>query len=81
MMPVLCLPSHTGDDLTPSDMNWTVVVWGVPMLLAIVWFAVDAHKWFKGPRVNVEHMLAGPELEAHVIRGREAVGSTKDGSV
>ncbi|KAL8339127.1 hypothetical protein RB598_007438 [Gaeumannomyces tritici] len=78
MMPVLCLPTATGDDLSAGTMNWTVVVWGVPMLLAVAWFVVDAHRWFKGPRINVEHMLAGPEREAHIIRGTEAAASVKE---
>ena len=28
------------------------------MTLAMTWYAVDARKWFKGPRVNVEHTNA-----------------------
>ena len=44
MIPVLCLPSVTGSDLTLSYMNWTCLVWGAPMLGAIVWYIVDAHK-------------------------------------
>lgn len=23
------------------------------MLLVIIWFFVDAHKWFKGPKINI----------------------------
>jgi hypothetical protein len=29
------------------------------MLFALVYYAVDARKWFKGPRVNVEHVIYG----------------------
>jgi amino acid transporter len=32
MVPVLCLPSVTGSDLTPSTMNWTCLVYGGPMV-------------------------------------------------
>lgn len=27
------------------------------MLFVIVWFFVDAHKWFKGPKINIEVCL------------------------
>jgi hypothetical protein len=40
-------------------MNWTCVVYGGPMFIAFLWFLVDARKWFKGPRVNVEHRMLG----------------------
>ena len=32
MVPILCLPSVTGKDLTLSTMNWTSVVYGGPMV-------------------------------------------------
>lgn len=57
MIPILCLPSVTGSDLTPDLMNWTCLVWGAPMLAVIIWWFIDAHKWFKGPVVNVEHAI------------------------
>lgn len=42
MMPVLCFPTVRGSDLNAQTMNWTVVVWGGPMFLAMVWWVVDA---------------------------------------
>ncbi|KAI1864728.1 hypothetical protein JX265_008452 [Neoarthrinium moseri] len=57
MLPILCFPTVSGDDLTPDLMNWTSLVYGAPMLFVIVWFFVDAHKWFKGPKINIEHIL------------------------
>lgn len=57
MLPVLCLPSVTGRDLTLSYMNWTSLVYGAPMLAVTIWWLVDAHRWFKGPKVNVEHAI------------------------
>ncbi|KAM3084589.1 GABA/polyamine transporter [Clarireedia jacksonii] len=54
MMPILCFPAYRGDNLTASLMNWTVVVYGVPMLIVITWWFMSAHKWFKGPVINVE---------------------------
>lgn len=29
------------------------------MFLVTVWWAVSARKWFKGPKVNIEHMMLG----------------------
>lgn len=37
-------------------MNWTCLIYGGAMLLALIWYAVDARKWFKGPRVNIKHV-------------------------
>lgn len=54
MMPMLCFPSVRGNDLTAELMNWTVVVYGGPMTFIIIWWFVSAHKWFKGPVINVE---------------------------
>lgn len=52
MLPLLCFPSVRGSDLTPATMNWTVVVWGGPMVFAMCWWALSARKWFKGPKVG-----------------------------
>ena len=68
MVPILCLPSSTGSDLNASLMNWTVLVWGGPMFGVIVWWFVDAHKWFKGPKVNLEHQMLG--REGNVLEGK-----------
>jgi len=43
------------------------------MLLAIIWFVVDAHKWFKGPKVNIEHMMIGQA--ENVLEGKIGNGS------
>ncbi|KPM42238.1 putative amino-acid permease [Neonectria ditissima] len=59
MMPIFCFPATRGKNLTADGMNWTCVVFGVPMLLVIVWFFVDAHKWFKGPKININHHMMG----------------------
>lgn len=48
--PVLCFPAV--NDPTPMLMNWTCLVYGGPMFMALVWYAVDARKWFKGPKVS-----------------------------
>ena len=38
------------------------------MLMVTVWWFVSAHKWFKGPKVNIEHMMHDPEQE--VVEGQ-----------
>ncbi|KAI0124689.1 amino acid permease [Xylariales sp. AK1849] len=65
MMPILCLPTVRGTDLTPDLMNWTSLVYGAPMLFIIIWFFVDAHKWFKGPKINIAHHMLHQDLSAH----------------
>ena len=32
------------------------MIYGGAMLLAMSYYAVSARKWFKGPRINVEHI-------------------------
>ena len=71
MVPILCFPSTIGDDLDPTTMNWTCLVYGGPMLGAMTWWVLSARKWFKGPRVNIDHMMLGREeavLEAKAER-------------
>ncbi|CAG8890806.1 unnamed protein product [Penicillium egyptiacum] len=71
MVPILCLPSVTGKNLTPDLMNWTCLVWGAPMLAVTIWWVVDAHRWFKGPVVNVEHAIHTIEQDPVVSEGIE----------
>jgi len=78
MVPILCFPSVTGSDLTLQSMNWTCLVYGGPMLAIIIWWFVSAHKWFKGPKVNVAHMMLGAEDNA--IEGQEIKDTADSGS-
>jgi hypothetical protein len=57
IIPILCFPAFKGKDLNALNMNYACVVYGGVMLLAMIWYVVDARKWFKGPRVNVEHLI------------------------
>ncbi|KAK7427348.1 GABA/polyamine transporter [Neonectria magnoliae] len=59
MMPIFCFPAYRGNNLTADGMNWTCVVFGVPILFVIIWFFVDAHEWFKGPKINIDHHMMG----------------------
>ncbi|KAJ5725515.1 amino-acid permease [Penicillium malachiteum] len=69
MVPILCLPSVTKGDLTPDLMNWTCLVYGGPMLVVLIWWFVDAHKWFTGPKVNVEHAIHHIHDEPEINEG------------
>ncbi|KAA8616651.1 PotE Amino acid transporter [Pyrenophora tritici-repentis] len=77
MIPILCFPSTTGAELTAKGMNWTCVVYGGPMLFVTIWWFVSAHKWFKGPKVNIEHMMLGQHV---VISGQAVSVHSKDES-
>ncbi|PKY01517.1 amino acid permease [Aspergillus campestris IBT 28561] len=79
MVPILCLPSYTGGNLTPDVMNWTCLVWGGPMLAVTIWWVIDAHKWFAGPKVNVEHNIHPIREESSMIvtLGEEIDGSSQ----
>jgi amino acid transporter len=44
------------------DMNYAVVVIGAIVIGAGLWFAIDAHKWFHGPVVNVENKSISSEV-------------------
>ena len=71
MVPVLCLPQSTGRRLSAKLMNWTCLVYGAPMVGVVVWWVVDARRWFKGPKVNVEHVVT--------IEGESEDGDGDDG--
>lgn len=34
----------------------TCLIYGGAMFLAMSYYAISARKWFKGPRINVEHI-------------------------
>lgn len=54
MIPILCFPTVRGKNLSLDEMNWTVVVYFGPMLMALLWFVIDAHKWYNGPKPNID---------------------------
>jgi hypothetical protein len=60
--PALCFPAVKGKDLTLLTMNWTCLIYGGSMFLALSWYAIQARKWFKGPRVNVHVTHEGAEV-------------------
>lgn len=71
--PALCFPATKGSDLTLLTMNWTVLIYGGSMALAMVYYAVSARKWFKGPRINIEH------TNMDVVEGREGSSNSDEG--
>ncbi|GAB7356190.1 hypothetical protein MBLNU459_g6776t1 [Dothideomycetes sp. NU459] len=75
MVPILCLPSVTGSDLDATTMNWTCLVYGGPMFIVLSWWLISARKWFKGPKVNVQHMMLGRAEHEDVLVGEELKGA------
>jgi hypothetical protein len=59
-------------------MNWTCVVYGGPMVMIMIWWAVSARKWFKGPKVNVQHLMLGRVEGGDVLEGQEVVGEVEE---
>ena len=44
------------------------------MLGVLIWWFISARKWFKGPKVNIEHQMLG--REGNVLEAREAGGDS-----
>jgi hypothetical protein len=78
MVPILCFPAVVGANLTAETMNWTCVVYGGPMVMIMIWWAVSARKWFKGPKVNVQHLMLGRVEGGDVLEGQEVVGEVEE---
>ncbi|GAO52649.1 amino acid permease [Saitoella complicata NRRL Y-17804] len=53
---VLCFPTYM--PVTPQNMNYAVVVLTGVALFSVFWWYVDAHKWYVGPRDNLEEAEA-----------------------
>lgn len=57
MVPILSFPQVRGADLNAQYMNWTCLIYYGPMAIALLWYAIDARKWFEGPKVSKEHFF------------------------
>lgn len=73
MIPVLCFPAARGKDLNRDTMNYTCLIYGGSMGLAGTWYAVDTRRWFKGPRINVQHLINGE----HEVKAGDMMGEKK----
>ncbi|KIW26599.1 uncharacterized protein PV07_06418 [Cladophialophora immunda] len=75
IVPALCFPAVKGKDLNALTMNWTCLIYGGSMFLAMSWYAIDGRKWFKGPRINVHYTGEGAEVldgqSAHSSEGKQ----------
>lgn len=60
---------------SPDSMNWTCLVYGGPMLFVVIYWFVDAHKWFKGPRVHPA--ISEIRLEQALMYTRRSTSSTR----
>jgi len=44
--------------------------------MIMIWWVVSARKWFKGPKVNVQHLMLGRDVEgADVLVGEDVGGA------
>ncbi|KAF2965581.1 hypothetical protein GQX73_g7991 [Xylaria multiplex] len=84
ILPFFNFPAVNGADLTLDEMNWTSLVYGAPMLFVIIWFFVDAHKWFKGPKININHHMHTIGIEGIPVSPKKVIdvesGSTSKAS-
>ena len=48
------------------------------MLGIMIWWFAGARKWFKGPKVNIEHQMLGRDEDVNVINGQQ-VGEESGG--
>lgn len=71
IIPVLCFPSVKGQDLNDLNMNYTCLIYGGVMSLSLLWYAIDARKWFKGPRINVDHLIHAQVVEGVTMVSEE----------
>lgn len=48
------------------------------MLAIIIWWIVSARKWFKGPKVNIEHQMLGRDGDILYVKevGNDSGGSS-----
>lgn len=53
----------------------TALVYFGPMLLVTIWYFVDAHKWYHGPRSNIDE--ADIVYDAEVIEDGSEKGDEK----
>lgn len=75
IVPALCFPAVKGVNLTLLTMNWTCLIYGGSMTLVMAYWFVSARKWFKGPRINVEHTNAieGEAASSEELDGRMSI--------
>ena len=50
------------------------------MFLAMVWWFAGARKWFKGPKVNLEHVMLGREEQVKQLQAEEVSGDSSSDS-
>jgi hypothetical protein len=55
-------------------VNYTCLIYGGVMLLALLWYAVDVWHCFKGLKINVKHLIYTKPVEGQEME------SDKEGS-
>ncbi|KAG9044624.1 hypothetical protein FS837_007785, partial [Tulasnella sp. UAMH 9824] len=73
---ILCFPTDL--PTTPRTMNYASVIFGGVLTLALTWYILDAHKYYKGPQGNVGRHL-GDNALSNESSDRNVVGVIADG--
>ncbi|KAG8951009.1 hypothetical protein FRC04_006870 [Tulasnella sp. 424] len=68
---ILCFPTYL--PTTAQTMNYASVIFGGVLTLALTWYILDAHKYYKGPQGNVgrhlgENALSNESSERDVVQ-------------
>ena len=53
-----------------------------PIFFVLLWWIIDARKWFKGPKMNVQHLMLGRE-DGNVLDSGQRKGDVwnSDGAI
>jgi hypothetical protein len=62
-----CLP--TANPVTSQTLNYTPVAVGIVLVLSLAAWILWAHRWFTGPRRQVELEQAGISVEEQAMTG------------
>lgn len=82
MVPLLCFPSVKGKDLTNSTMNWTVVVYGGPMvnipptLEILLTRSTNLLTAFSLTKISSAPLSGGSSMRTSGLKARKSISST-----
>lgn len=76
---VLSMIPTGGPNPTPETMNYTVVINGAVWGGSLLYYFIDARKWFTGPKMTIDADVLSPDQQqALVEEGLENKGQTAD---
>jgi hypothetical protein len=79
IIPILCFPAYrAGAGLDDLTMNYTCLIYGGVMMFALLWYAIDARKWFKGKSDQCTVMRRARETPADARTPEQVRRSTSN---